>query len=92
VVLKVAGITTKQKQLRHGIGGLTMKGLCKISTCGIFSCDGRNATVIIGINSCEKWRFEDTSDGRVNLRNRNMSIFIPRHEFEKKWTVIKEEG
>ena len=54
-----------------------------------FGAFNGNTEVWIHCRPQQKWDYQDTI-GKVVLRWKNMSMVLPKKEFEKHWKVIEE--
>ena len=66
----------------------SMKGICKTDNALYVGRFLDGTTVRIGLNRQQRWHFETTSDGRVKLTFRNISIFVSETQFFKDWKIV----
>ena len=66
----------------------SMKGICKTDNALYVGRFLDGTTVSIGLNRQQRWHFETTSDGRVKLTFRNISIFVSEKQFFKDWKIV----
>lgn len=68
-----------------------MKGICKTDNALYVGKILDGTTVSIGLNRQQRWQFETTSDGRVNLTFRNIGIIVSEKQFFADWEIVVAE-
>ena len=68
-----------------------MKGICKTDNALYVGRFLDGTTVSIGLNRQQRWHFKTTSDGRVKLTFRNISISVSEKQFFAGWKIVSTQ-
>lgn len=67
-----------------------MKGICKTNNGLLVASQFNGTRVLINLSNRQKWTFETRSDGKVELRLKNIFVVMSEKQFFKDWKIVEK--